>query len=317
MGWIYQIRNKVNQKCYIGQTTCDDVRTRWSAERCRPHGVLKHAFEKYGIGSFEFTKIVEIPRSTENFKELLAEREITEIRERNTLVPNGYNLEKGGGVHTHHPHTRLKIGDAHRGKVVSQETKEKLRLSHLGQKPSPEAIEKNRAAQLGKVISPATRLKISEANKNKKKSPETIEKIRQANLGRKQSPEEIQKRANKLTGLTRSEETIEKMRAAATGRKHTSETKQKIRDINTGKLGANSKQVDQYTLNDEYITTFRNITEAATAMGCSVASISNCCNGKTKTSCIFKWKFTPQKPQRPPHPPGPSQCHHASCHGSG
>jgi group I intron endonuclease len=291
MGWIYQIKNLNNGKCYVGQTTCDDVRKRWSAERSRPHGVLKYAFKRYGIKSFEFSKIVEIPRTVENFKEMLAEREILEIRERNTLVPYGYNLEEGGNVHTHHPHTRQKIGDAHRGKVVTQETREKLRISHLDQRPTPESIEKNRQAQIGKIISPATRLKISKANKNKKRSPETIEKIRQANLGRKQTPEEIQKRAEKLTGLKRTEETKEKMREAATGRKHTDETKQKLRSINTGKLSQNAKQVEQYTRDDIFIRSFRTISEAANEMNCSVASISNCCNGKTKSASKFKWKF--------------------------
>lgn len=292
MGWIYQIRNIINGKCYIGQTTCDDVRKRWSVERCRPHGVLKFAFEKYGTENFEFLKIIEIPRTVENFKEMLAEREILEIQEKNTLVPYGYNLEKGGSVHTHHPHTRRKIGDAHRGKVVSRETREKLRISHLGQTPTPESIEKNRQAQLGKIISQATRRKISKANKNKKRSPETIEKIRKANLGRKQPPEEIQKRTEKLTGLKRTEATKEKLREAATGRKHTDETKKKLKDINTGKLGQNSKQVEQYTLDDIFIKAFRTVTEAANEMNCSVASISNCCNGKTKTAAKFKWKFS-------------------------
>jgi group I intron endonuclease len=252
---------------------------------------LKYAFERYGTEVFEFSKIVEVPRTLENFKQLLNEREIFEIQQRNTIAPNGYNLEEGGNVHTHHPHTRQKIGDAHRGKYASDETREKLRISHLGQKPTPESIEKNRQAQIGKIISLSTRLKISKANKNKKRTPETIEKIRQATLGRKQTPEEIQKRIEKLTGLKRSETTKEKMREVATGRKHTEETKQKLRDMNTGKLGQNAKQVEQYTKDDVFIKSFRTITEAANEMGCSIASISNCCNSKTKSAAKFKWKF--------------------------
>jgi group I intron endonuclease len=291
MGWVYLIRNTVNGKCYVGQTSLDKVDRRWYQERYSPHGILKHAFAKYGIESFEFTTIVEIPRTHENFRELLGEREILEIKERNTLFPNGYNLEKGGYVHGHHPLTRQKIGDAHRGKFVSDETREKLRISHLGKKPTPEAIEKNRQKQLGKIITLATRKKLSEAHKGKKMSKEAIEKASLANRGRKQSPEEIQKRVLALRGKKRTDETREKMRVAATGRVHTEETKEKLRQMNLGKLGKNSKSVEQYTLDDVFVKRFRNITEAAQELGCSLASISNCCNGKTKTAAKFKWKF--------------------------
>lgn len=290
MGWVYQIKNRVNGKCYIGQTTNDDVRKRWYTERSRPHGILKYAFNKYGLDSFEFSTIVEIPRS-DNFKNLLAEREILEIRNRNTVAPYGYNLENGGLVNSHHPITRQKIGLSHLGKTVSEETREKLRISHMGQKPTKEAIEKNRQAQLGKTISEETRKKISTSNTGKIRTSETIEKLRKINVGRIQSEEEKQKRANSLRGKTRTIETKEKMRQSAFNRRHTDETKQKLREINTGKLGKNSKQVDQYTKDGLFINTFRTISEAAKAMNCSIACISNCCNGKTKTAKNYTWKF--------------------------
>ena len=51
---IYKITNKVNGKCYIGQS--NDIHRRWKQElasnaKLNPH--LARAFEKYGIDNFE------------------------------------------------------------------------------------------------------------------------------------------------------------------------------------------------------------------------------------------------------------------------
>ena len=52
------------------------------------------------------------------------------------------------------------------------------------------------------------------------------------------------------------------------------------------------KQVEQYSKSGEYITTYNTISEAAKAMNCCVAAISNCCLGRTKTSMGFQWRFS-------------------------
>ena len=55
MGYIYKIKNKIDNKTYIGQTT-QDLESRWRNHRknssnCR---YLKSAFKKYGVENFEF-----------------------------------------------------------------------------------------------------------------------------------------------------------------------------------------------------------------------------------------------------------------------
>ena len=51
------------------------------------------------------------------------------------------------------------------------------------------------------------------------------------------------------------------------------------------------KQVEQYSKNGEYLKTYDSISEAAKELNCSIAAISNCCLGRTKTSQGFQWSF--------------------------
>jgi len=140
MGWIYLIRNKVNGKSYVGQTIKKRVEQRWSSHRLYPRACLKNAFAKYGLENFEFSTICEIPEG-EGWRELMNAREILEIKERNTIAPNGYNMESGGNRnYTVHEETRKKMSNSRRGsknhnfgKHLTEQTKTKLRESHISE----------------------------------------------------------------------------------------------------------------------------------------------------------------------------------------
>jgi hypothetical protein len=104
MGYIYKIKNKIDSKTYIGQTT-QDLETRWRNHRkntsnCR---YLKSAFKKYGVENFEF-KLVCI-----TFDNQLDDMEIKYIEQYKCLVPNGYNIRLGGNSGKHHEETKRKI----------------------------------------------------------------------------------------------------------------------------------------------------------------------------------------------------------------
>lgn len=98
MGYIYKITNKNNQKVYIGQTIKDRPTDRYSQHRYlathpeQEKGVsyLHRAMAADGLESFCFELIEEVPNSSLN------EREQFWIQEYSSLVPNGYNLSKGG-----------------------------------------------------------------------------------------------------------------------------------------------------------------------------------------------------------------------------
>lgn len=65
----------------------------------------------------------------------------------------------------------------------------------------------------------------------------------------------------------------------------------KIHSHQSGTRQSNGKQVEQLTLSGELLNTFISVSEAARYIGCTVGAISNCCNGRTKTSQGYKWRF--------------------------
>lgn len=98
----------------------------------------------------------------------------------------------------------------------------------------------------------------------KKLSEEHKEKISAANIGRKHS-----------------EQSKAKIRAASTGRKHSEETKAKIR--------ANNKKKQVYCV--ELDKVFEGINIAAKELHLRPDYISQCCNGKRKTTCGYHFQF--------------------------
>ena len=168
MGWIYMITNKINGKAYIGQTQSSNVNRRWSAIKRAPHGLLKNAFNKWKIENFTFETVYEIPQC-EGWLKALDDREILEIRERNTLSPNGYNLESGGK----------------REKMMHEETKKNrsgANNTFYGKTHTDEAIEKIRIANTGsnnhRFGKPSLML-------GKKHTEETLQKMRESHTGEK------------------------------------------------------------------------------------------------------------------------------------
>jgi len=135
---IYCIRNKINDKRYVGQSI-DIVGTRWRDHKNdlrndkHENKYLQHAWNKYGEENFAF-EVVEMVK-----KEDLDKREIALIFEYKTFLDRscGYNLTAGGlggqrGV-SRSVETREKISVAHKGKKLSSSHRQKLSVAHLGQ----------------------------------------------------------------------------------------------------------------------------------------------------------------------------------------
>jgi group I intron endonuclease len=221
MGWIYLIRNKVNGKCYVGQTRQKKVETRWAYHRnahISNNGYFSNSIRKHGWDSFEPSVICEIPN------EELDAREIFEISERNTLAPNGYNLDGGGGVN----------------KVVHPDTRESMRQSQLGRKHPEEVKVKIGSSQIGEL--------------------------------------------NHMYGKVFTEEHRNKLRQTA--RKSGYDHSKMAEEDKPNKV-----EVNQYTIEGDFLKTHESITKAAEEMGVNRTTIGNCCRGKSKTSCGFIWKY--------------------------
>ena len=89
--YIYQITNLINGKIYIGQT--NNIQKRWANHKCSndPDMVIARALRKYGVDNFHFEILLRGLTPEE-----ANQKEVELIKEKNSLVPNGYNVATGG-----------------------------------------------------------------------------------------------------------------------------------------------------------------------------------------------------------------------------
>lgn len=107
---IYLIRNKINGKCYVGQSISPYRRFISHISRSNnneDNSIIHSAIRKYGKENFEL-KILEW---TEDYNQ----REKDLIEEYNTLAPNGYNILKGGQEPPHY------YGENHHNSVITEQ----------------------------------------------------------------------------------------------------------------------------------------------------------------------------------------------------
>lgn len=182
MGVIYKITNTENGKLYVGKTA-SDMNDRYNthiyeAKTSRTNSVLHKAIRKYGTDSFTIELIEECANN------IISEREIYWIRMLNSQIPFGYNMTSGGEGVPGYKHT--------------DETKVRLSQLNSGRKRSPEVVEIIRRTHLGKVVSEETRNKLSEGRKGrftkedngfygKHHTQETKEKLSAMRLGKTSS----------------------------------------------------------------------------------------------------------------------------------
>ena len=195
-GIIYIHRNKINGKCYVGQTV-QDPKMRWLGgdgylskyeDGTYRQSKFARAIIKYGWDNFEHIILSEIYTN----QDALNAAEIATIAKYDSFN-DGYNATVGGdnfgiepwnkglsGQYTLSEEHKRKIGAGNKGKVVSEETKRKISEARKG-KPSPLKGKK------GKARSEETKRKISETAKGnpspmkgKKHSEEAKRKMREA-----------------------------------------------------------------------------------------------------------------------------------------
>lgn len=115
-GYIYKIKNKINHKIYVGQTTSNPKirkRAHFTTLRQGVHNnmYLQRAFNKHGESSFSFHVL-----DSANDKESLNKLEISYIEKYQCLNRDkGYNLKEGGGNGKHSPESIRKMINAKKG----------------------------------------------------------------------------------------------------------------------------------------------------------------------------------------------------------
>jgi len=194
---IYQIKNKINNKIYIGQHQTEDLNDNYMGSG----NGIKNAIKKHSKENFE-------KRILFNLKSFEAMNEMEKILVDEWFVnrKDTYNHVTGGQK------------DNQKGKKHSEESK--IRMSH---------------ARKGKIKSEQERKNSSEARKGaknvfygKKHSEETKEKLKEINKGKKHSEETKRKVSEAGKGRIFSEESKRKMSLAQKGKKHSEETKRKM-----------------------------------------------------------------------------------------
>lgn len=146
--------NKIDKKQYIGQTI-RSINTRWKqhvydAKALRNNSYLYQAIRKYGAEKFVIKEL-----ATADTIEELNELEIKYIKEYNTLVPKGYNLDSGGRNKKLHSITKGRISKALMGNQNSknhkhtEEARQRMSASNSGVPKSAKHRQSLSEAHLG------------------------------------------------------------------------------------------------------------------------------------------------------------------------
>lgn len=187
---VYEIRNKINEHKYIGSSI--NMWNRWlhhrrSLELNKHHSrYFQRAWNKYGETTFEFNKL------------LVCDRINLRLYEQECMV-------------LYKPIYNKNLTATGAGRVVLEETKDKLRRANIGKVYSDEYKHNMSISLKKRILSPAAvenmRVATIKSNRNRIWSEESKQKERIAHQG-------------KVTWL---------------GKHHTEETKQKLRIANWGK----------------------------------------------------------------------------------
>ena len=223
MIFIYQIRNLVNSKVYVGKTRDVDLRFQQHIESS-VSGDERHLYASmrhYGIENF----VVDVLEENLHSEEAANEQERAWIRKLNSFDRRfGYNLTPGGdGVTKHRDETRAKMSKSHLGKHPNHETRKKMSQSQKGRIFSDEHKKKMSSsiscALTGRNLTETHKKHISDSTRGKYVTPETGAKISCSRKGMKFSVEHRRKLSVAHKGRKLSDETRKKMSEAQKNRR--------------------------------------------------------------------------------------------------
>jgi len=218
--FIYLTKNIVNNKCYIGQHTTNNLNDGYTGSG----KLIEYSINKYGLDN-HITGIIEFCTGDN-----ISEKEIFWITKKNTINPNGYNLTKGG-----------EGGDTYA--LLSEEDKKKFRekssKNNKGRKRSEETKRKMSEARKGHSWNAGipkceeTKQKMTEAWKIRRLTPvseETKGRISQSQMGHTRHTEEGKERISIANSQREwKQESKDKISKANKGNKWTEEMKANLR----------------------------------------------------------------------------------------
>jgi len=197
MSYIY-ILHFPNGKRYVGQTIRSvgkRMERHWADVRAGNNLPVHNAMRKYGE-NFGMECVLPI-KGEQLYLDSVEDQAITAL---DTLVPNGYNIRKGGSRGAHSEETKAKISAANRGRVRSEESRAKMAASRKGK---PAWNRGKPGTMIGRYHSEETKAKISAACRGRIRLPCTEETKAKMSTAKKGKP-----------GKPRTKETRAKMSAA-------------------------------------------------------------------------------------------------------
>ena len=250
---IYKIKSPSN-KIYIGHSTNIIKRFKYYTNlNCKKQTKLYNSFIKYGVNNHIFDIILECEIKDLNYYERC-------FQEIYNSVSKGLNcrLSKSDDQQGYlSEETKQKLSIAHKGKILSEEHKNRLRLYALNMSELTKAKISNTLT--GRILSEKTKQKLSASKKGIKKPYGFAEKISKIHKG-------------KIL---------------------TTDIKAKISKATRNKPKPyNYKNILQYDKQMNFVQEWSSITEACINLNILNSSISNNLQGRTKTcnNFIFKYK---------------------------
>ena len=228
MGCIYLARNKINGKCYVGQTvnSLEHRRQGHVQDAAFSNLPFHRALHKYGSDAFSWKVLMHCEDQND-----LNESEAVCIALLKTRVPNGYNLLAGGGAYGHHHDTtKAKIASTLTGHAVTQEVRNKLRAANLGRK-NPEHSKR----MSGRKQTHESNVKRSNTLAGRRKSDEARANMSEA--CKKKTAEAVAASSSGLRKFNKrraeqgiSEDVRRKLIESHTGKSHSDETRAKMKE---------------------------------------------------------------------------------------
>lgn len=271
-GVIYLVKNNINEKVYVGQTTRGfDVRYKSNIEKYPPNPHLGNAIKKYGIQNFTIIKEFKVALSREELNKL----EIDCIKSFRSYDPKyGYNKTMGGEGGELTEESKKKLSEAQQ---KYKQSHEKNGTAYWQQEDflnrMSEVTRGENNGMYGRKHTEESKKKMSENSKGKfcgedsphwgkPKSEETKKKISEARKGK---------------GLGRGENN------PMYGKTHSWEARKKISDANKGRCGENSPVAKKVKcLNTGQV--FVSATQAAEYFGFKrYESVARVCRGERKS----------------------------------
>jgi group I intron endonuclease len=291
-GVVYIIRNTVNGKIYVGQTT-STINIRFRDHCCaKPKNGSKiaNAIRKYGKNAFVISEFLSCFS-----KDGLDACEDLLIKEFDS-IKNGYNCKTGGSHGKHSAETKAILGlkskaSGHWEKALeaARESMRKRQEANIApQKRGPSCRKGVPNMKLrGRAVSTETRAKIGAAQKGKTISPEQRAKISDALRGK-----------NYLTDDGRA-----RISVANTGRTHSVEIKKRLSEQ---KIGSKNpmfgkplspkafEKLSRPIIRSDGVT-FVSVSDASRKMNCSPGMICHVLHGRAKHFRHFTFSYLPKQ----------------------